>query len=114
MRKNLILGIYFFTSASQALALTQGPEAKQLVQDFKLGNIYKILVVSYETLRKHVNELAGVCGLLVCDEGHRYLSRKYIPQFSYEKTGMRLHMCLCACKQASALIYGLDGAMLDV
>ncbi|MEW5302035.1 MAG: hypothetical protein WDW36_004847 [Sanguina aurantia] len=55
----------------QALPLTQGPEAKQLVQDFKLGNIYKVLVVSYETLRKHVDELAGVCGLLVCDEGHR-------------------------------------------
>jgi hypothetical protein len=26
---------------------------------------------SYETLRKHTEALAGVCDVLVCDEGHR-------------------------------------------
>lgn len=33
--------------------------------------MYKILIASYESLRKHSADLAGYCDVLVCDEGHR-------------------------------------------
>jgi len=42
------------------------------VNDFKHGSVYHVVVLSYEALRKHAAELAGTCGLLVCDEGHRW------------------------------------------
>lgn len=41
------------------------------VLDFKAGNVWKVMVASYETLRKHTDALAGCVDLLVCDEGHR-------------------------------------------
>jgi hypothetical protein len=41
------------------------------VLDFKAGNVWKVMVASYETLRKHTEALAGCVDLLVCDEGHR-------------------------------------------
>jgi hypothetical protein len=41
------------------------------VVDFKHGSVHRVVVVSYETLRKHAAELAGCVDLLVCDEGHR-------------------------------------------
>lgn len=41
------------------------------VSDWKHGAIWTVLVVSYESIRKYSNELAGTCGLLICDEGHR-------------------------------------------
>ena len=41
------------------------------VVDFKHGSVHRVVVVSYETLRKHAAELAGCMDLLVCDEGHR-------------------------------------------
>ncbi|WIA33078.1 hypothetical protein OEZ86_006234 [Tetradesmus obliquus] len=53
------------------IQLPQGPEAAAKVQDFKLGNVWRLLIGSYETLRKHTEALAGVCDVLVCDEGHR-------------------------------------------
>lgn len=39
--------------------------------DFKAGTVWKVMVASYETLRKHTDALAGCVDLLVCDEGHR-------------------------------------------
>ena len=39
--------------------------------DFKHAALFRVLVASYETLRKHTADLAGVCDVLVCDEGHR-------------------------------------------
>ena len=41
------------------------------VSDFKHASVFRVLVGSYETLRKHAEQLAGSCDLLVCDEGHR-------------------------------------------
>lgn len=41
------------------------------VLDFKAGTVWKVMVASYETLRKHTDALAGCVDLLVCDEGHR-------------------------------------------
>ena len=41
------------------------------VTDFKHAALFRVLVASYETLRKHTADLAGVCDVLVCDEGHR-------------------------------------------
>ncbi|KAK9915546.1 hypothetical protein WJX75_000577 [Coccomyxa subellipsoidea] len=55
----------------KALVLQAGPEAKGQVLDFKAGNVWKVMVASYETLRKHTEALAGCVDLLVCDEGHR-------------------------------------------
>ena len=42
------------------------------VTDFKHGKQWPIMVVSYETLRKFADGLAGFCDILICDEGHRY------------------------------------------
>lgn len=42
------------------------------INDFKHGNIYKLLILSYESARMHAETLRGCCDLLVCDEGHRY------------------------------------------
>jgi len=41
------------------------------VVDFKAGAVWRVMVASYETLRKHTDALAGCVDLLVCDEGHR-------------------------------------------
>ena len=41
------------------------------VNDFRHGNHCKVLIASYETLRKHCTAMAGMIDLLVCDEGHR-------------------------------------------
>lgn len=41
------------------------------VTDFKHGSVWPIMIVSYETLRKFADGLAGFCDVLVCDEGHR-------------------------------------------
>ena len=56
----------------QAVALQQaGPEAKQRILEFRFAVTQRVLVTSYETLRKVGPQLAGVFQLLVCDEGHR-------------------------------------------
>lgn len=41
------------------------------VRDFKHGTVWPIMIVSYETLRKFAEGLAGFCDVLICDEGHR-------------------------------------------
>lgn len=55
----------------QAVVLTQGPDAQQKIVDFKLGTVWRLLIGSYEALRKHASDLSGAADLLVCDEGHR-------------------------------------------
>ena len=35
------------------------------VTDFKHGTVWKLLIASYETLRKFAEELAGTCDMLV-------------------------------------------------
>lgn len=50
---------------------SQGDAARQLVADFRLGAVHRVLVASYEALRRFGPELAGAADLLVCDEGHR-------------------------------------------
>lgn len=54
-----------------AATVSAGPEAAQHCKDFKYSH-HKVLILSYETARKHAASLTG-CGidLLVCDEGHR-------------------------------------------
>lgn len=44
------------------------------VTDFKHGKQWPIMIVSYETLRKFADSLAGFCDVLICDEGHRYVA----------------------------------------
>lgn len=41
------------------------------VNDFKHGNVHKLLILSYESARQHATALRGCCDVLVCDEGHR-------------------------------------------
>lgn len=36
--------------------------------------MHRVLITSYETLRKVARELTGCCDILVCDEGHRLKS----------------------------------------
>lgn len=57
------------------LLLPQGAAAQQQVSDFKLGSVWHLLLASYESMRRFGPELAGVCDLLVCDEGHRWVQR---------------------------------------
>eukprot|EP00775_Hariotina_reticulata_P011378 gene11378-11527_t len=56
------------------MQLSQGPAAAEQVTDFKLGKVWKLLVGSYEGLRKYGAQLKGCCDVLVCDEGHRLKS----------------------------------------
>ncbi|PNH03572.1 DNA repair and recombination protein RAD54B [Tetrabaena socialis] len=58
----------------QALCLQQSPAAAQHILEFRHGCHQRLMVISYETLRKHTKELHGVFDLLVCDEGHRLKS----------------------------------------
>ncbi|KAL4434006.1 hypothetical protein ABPG75_000447 [Micractinium tetrahymenae] len=62
------------TERMRVMVLGPGPEGKQQVTDFKHGSVHRVVVVSYETLRKHAADLAGCIDLLVCDEGHRLKS----------------------------------------
>ena len=41
------------------------------VLEFNHASIFRVLIASYETLRKHTADLRGHCDLLVCDEGGR-------------------------------------------
>ena len=50
----------------------QWAQTDMQVTDFKHGNVWPVMIVSYETLRKFADSLAGYCDVLVCDEGHRY------------------------------------------
>ncbi|GFR40730.1 hypothetical protein Agub_g1339, partial [Astrephomene gubernaculifera] len=58
----------------QALCLQQSSAAKQTIMEFRHGCHQRMMITSYETLRKHAKELTGVFDLLVCDEGHRLKS----------------------------------------
>jgi hypothetical protein len=44
------------------------------VTAFKSGNKWRILIASYESIRKHCDMLQGCIDLLICDEGHRLKS----------------------------------------
>ena len=44
------------------------------VKAFKFGNSWRVLITSYELVRKFCSELAGSIDLLICDEGHRLKS----------------------------------------
>ncbi|KAL0049394.1 hypothetical protein WJX82_001168 [Trebouxia sp. C0006] len=55
----------------KALVMQPGPGAESQVTDFKHGKQWPIVIVSYETLRKFADSLAGFCDVLICDEGHR-------------------------------------------
>lgn len=47
-------------------AVHAGNDVVQLAKDFKLtAGIHRVLVVSYETIRKIADELAGCCDVLV-------------------------------------------------
>ncbi|KAL3144372.1 hypothetical protein ABBQ32_004125 [Trebouxia sp. C0010 RCD-2024] len=55
----------------KALTMQPGAGAESQVRDFKHGTVWPIMIVSYETLRKFAEGLAGFCDVLICDEGHR-------------------------------------------
>lgn len=62
----------------QPVVLTQSKDEEQKVQDFKLGAIHRVLIASYESLRKHSEKLAGTASILVCDEGHRCIETRIL------------------------------------
>jgi SNF2 family DNA or RNA helicase len=53
--------------------LSPTTDAVQEVADFKLGNVKRVLVISYDQLRRHISVLKTCpdINLLICDEGHR-------------------------------------------
>lgn len=53
---------------------TQKDQAMQTVIDFKFGKVFKIGIISYETLRKYFSDLRGYVDIVVADEGHRLKS----------------------------------------
>ena len=52
----------------------QKDQAKQTVIDFKFGKVFKVGIISYETLRKYSSDLSGFVDIVVADEGHRLKS----------------------------------------
>ena len=60
-------------------------QSNQLL-DLHAVHLFMLQVISYETVRKFAETLAGTCELLVCDEGHRSvgarlgISRQYMYQ----------------------------------
>ncbi|GLI69785.1 hypothetical protein VaNZ11_014483, partial [Volvox africanus] len=58
----------------QTLCLQQSAAAKQQILEFRQGCHQRMMITSYETLRKHTEGLKGAFDLLVCDEGHRLKS----------------------------------------
>ena len=58
----------------QSVAVLKGGKgASDAVQEFVLGNVKPVLIISYDMLRRHSTTLGrcGECQLLVCDEAHR-------------------------------------------
>lgn len=49
-------------------------QSKQTVVDFKFGKVFKVGIISYETLRKYSSDLSGFVDIIVADEGHRLKS----------------------------------------
>lgn len=73
------------------------------VTDFKHGSVWPIMVVSYETLRKFADKLAGHCDILICDEGHRQASRPC--------NGLSQAACV-SCKWLCKLLVSSSGSLL--
>lgn len=61
----------------QALVVLPSPTAEDLIRNFKFGLVHKLLIISYELIRKFCKNLAGHCDLLICDEGHRYVGKAF-------------------------------------
>ena len=57
------------------LVLGPGPDGASTVNDFRHGAVHRVLITSYETVRKHAAALAGAVDLLICDEV-RFLDRQ--------------------------------------
>lgn len=67
---------YWFGDARmKCVIIPAGASGSGQVTDFKVGNIYPIAIISYESLRRHADALAdsGI-GIIVSDEGHRLKS----------------------------------------
>ena len=64
------------------------------VRDFKHGTVCPIMIVSYETLRKFADGLAGFCDVLICDEGHRQAPHLFFHQ------SLRQPAAYCSCLHA--------------
>lgn len=47
------------------------PSIGPKVRDFKFGAVFKVCIISFETMRKFSKDLKGHCDILICDEGHR-------------------------------------------
>lgn len=84
----------------------QGATATQQVSDFKLGSVWHLLLASYESMRRFGPELAGVCDILVCDEGHRWgqpggacasqgSGRKWGQRHAWEGPAVRHSLSVC-------------------
>eukprot|EP00892_Ulva_mutabilis_P003145 jgi/Ulvmu1/12831/UM098_0013.1 len=57
------------------LVLMPGKEAAAQVTAFRSGVKWRMLIASYENIRKHCAMLRGAVDLLICDEGHRLKSK---------------------------------------
>lgn len=53
---------------------SNGEEAKEQVDTFRVSPRFPILIASYESVRRHAKGLSGLCQVLVCDEAHRLKS----------------------------------------
>lgn len=47
-------------------------DQKDTISDFVKGNVFPVLIISYELVQKHYESLLSIPEvLIVCDEGHR-------------------------------------------
>lgn len=60
----------------KTLVIQPGAAGAQQVMDFSAGAVYRVAIMSYESVRQHASRLADHVHLLIADEGHRLKSAK--------------------------------------
>lgn len=64
----------------EALVVQTTRDVNDILQGFKFGAKWPLLITSYELIRRMAKQLSGCCDLLICDEGHRYATVRVFPE----------------------------------
>ncbi|CBZ52243.1 hypothetical protein NCLIV_020290 [Neospora caninum Liverpool] len=76
------------------VASGDGKETKAILQQFTSANICKLVIVSYDQLRKLCGTITSSIDILICDEGHRLKSSKSQTALHLQKLRCRHRLIL--------------------